>query len=590
MTSQTFFLIFVPILSIILLSINLIFAPHNPYEEKDSAFECGFHSFLGQNRSEFSISFFIFALLFLLFDLEILLVYPYVVSSYVNGVFGLIIMLLFFIILTLGFAFELGKNALTIESRQVSWKQDVTESTKLISGLFGYDPPGPHAFVHAPKQGGFDHIIKSFVSFLQTRYNKYVNTVVFFIAMLSMFYPIKITVAILGTEFNNSQLFLIHVLICFHIGVVCRNLFVNHRLPRRVEYGWGLLMCVAISIFTYCIIPDLAYTFLPAFAPLLVFIQHFSINYIVPSSLREFFSCKIPNYELYTAVHSQGEVPKPYVEPPKTGKTLYMNNNGEGSSSGAGSGNNQGKLPFGASYSQGDYLKYDPVHNPLVYHPEYNPTGYHPEVNPYSFHPYYNPSVFHPFCNPTGYSPFGNPLDPNYHIPVSPVVPQSQLPVSPVVPQSQVPVSPVVPQSQVPARPVVPQSQVSARPQGLRPLAPRLQPLIHTQPGLQPAVHPQLNPQLQPPLITSFNGLTEAEWLGLVDRVEAHMRSQGNALVNFRVMSDAIGASDRQIEAIRDYLAKVEDIKFKRGYNLYNFSLNGRTVRGGIIERMRAAR
>lgn len=119
MTSQVFFFIFIPILAIVLLALNLIFAPHNPYEEKDSAFECGFHSFLGQNRSEFSISFFIFALLFLLFDLEILLVYPYVVSAYVNGVFGLIVMLIFFLVLTLGFAFELGKNALSIESRQV---------------------------------------------------------------------------------------------------------------------------------------------------------------------------------------------------------------------------------------------------------------------------------------------------------------------------------------------------------------------------------------------------------------------------------------------------------------------------------------
>ena len=121
MTSQTFFLVFIPILAIILLGVNLILAPHNPYEEKDSAFECGFHSFLGQNRSEFSISFFIFALLFLLFDLEILLVYPYVVSGYVNGVFGLIIMLIFFLVLTLGFAFELGKNALSIESKQTTF-------------------------------------------------------------------------------------------------------------------------------------------------------------------------------------------------------------------------------------------------------------------------------------------------------------------------------------------------------------------------------------------------------------------------------------------------------------------------------------
>jgi NADH-ubiquinone oxidoreductase chain 3 len=120
MTSQTFFLVFIPILAIILLAVNIILAPHNPYQEKDSAFECGFHSFLGQNRSEFSISFFIFALLFLLFDLEILLVYPYVVSGYANGIFGLIVMLIFFLVLTLGFAFELGKKALSIESKQTS--------------------------------------------------------------------------------------------------------------------------------------------------------------------------------------------------------------------------------------------------------------------------------------------------------------------------------------------------------------------------------------------------------------------------------------------------------------------------------------
>jgi NADH-ubiquinone oxidoreductase chain 3 len=128
MTSTTFFFILIPVLAILLLAINLIFAPHNPYGEKDSVFECGFHSFLGQNRTQFSVSFFIFALLFLLFDLEILLVYPYVVSAYINDIYGLIIMLIFFLALTLGFVFELGKNALKIESRQV---------TKLISKFKG---------------------------------------------------------------------------------------------------------------------------------------------------------------------------------------------------------------------------------------------------------------------------------------------------------------------------------------------------------------------------------------------------------------------------------------------------------------------
>lgn len=118
MTSTTFFFVFIPFLAIVLLAVNFIFAPHNPYQEKDSTFECGFSSFLGQNRTQFNVSFFIFGLLFLLFDLEILLVYPYVVSGYTNGLYGLVIVLIFFLALTLGFVFELGKGALKISSRQ----------------------------------------------------------------------------------------------------------------------------------------------------------------------------------------------------------------------------------------------------------------------------------------------------------------------------------------------------------------------------------------------------------------------------------------------------------------------------------------
>lgn len=120
MSSTNFFFLFIPLLAFILLCVNLILAPHNAYMEKSNVFECGFSSFLGQNRTQFSVSFFIFALLFLLFDLEILLVYPYLVSAYTNGVYGLAILLLFLLALTLGFAFELGKKALSIDSRQTS--------------------------------------------------------------------------------------------------------------------------------------------------------------------------------------------------------------------------------------------------------------------------------------------------------------------------------------------------------------------------------------------------------------------------------------------------------------------------------------
>lgn len=118
MSSLTFFIIFVPILTLILLLVNFILAPHKPNKDKDSQFECGFSSFTQMSRLPFSISFFIYALLFLLFDLEILLVYPYVVSAYNNSIYGLIIMLVFFILLTIGFVFELGKKALEITSRQ----------------------------------------------------------------------------------------------------------------------------------------------------------------------------------------------------------------------------------------------------------------------------------------------------------------------------------------------------------------------------------------------------------------------------------------------------------------------------------------
>lgn len=139
MTSITFFFIFIPILAVILLAINFIFAPHSPYQEKDSAFECGFHSFLAQNRTQFHVSFFIFALLFLLFDLEILLVYPYVVSAYTNSIYGLMIMLIFFLALTLGFAFELGKNALKIDSKQYIIDDKSMDFTKHIISVYSED-------------------------------------------------------------------------------------------------------------------------------------------------------------------------------------------------------------------------------------------------------------------------------------------------------------------------------------------------------------------------------------------------------------------------------------------------------------------
>jgi NADH-ubiquinone oxidoreductase chain 3 len=115
---MTLFIILVCIIALLFLFINLLFAPHNPYQEKYSIFECGFHSFLGQNRTQFGIKFFIFALVYLLLDLEILLTFPFAVSEYINNIYGLIITLGFIGIITIGFVYELGKSALKIDSKQ----------------------------------------------------------------------------------------------------------------------------------------------------------------------------------------------------------------------------------------------------------------------------------------------------------------------------------------------------------------------------------------------------------------------------------------------------------------------------------------
>jgi NADH-ubiquinone oxidoreductase chain 3 len=109
-------------------------APHNPYQEKYSIFECGFHSFL-QTRLPFNITFFIYALIYLLLDLEILLIFPFVVSAYVNNIYGLGIALIFITIITIGFIFELGKGALKISSRQNIEKKKVLTDISFLGNL-----------------------------------------------------------------------------------------------------------------------------------------------------------------------------------------------------------------------------------------------------------------------------------------------------------------------------------------------------------------------------------------------------------------------------------------------------------------------
>jgi NADH-ubiquinone oxidoreductase chain 3 len=108
--------ILVPILSLVLLGLNVLLAAHKPDEAKVSAYECGFSPVYGQTRSTFQIHFYIVAMLFLVFDLEILLLFPIAVTLYQVSFFGFSVALIFFIVLTIGFVLEIGSGAIKITS------------------------------------------------------------------------------------------------------------------------------------------------------------------------------------------------------------------------------------------------------------------------------------------------------------------------------------------------------------------------------------------------------------------------------------------------------------------------------------------
>ena len=106
--------IIIPILAVLLLGLNFLLSPHKPDEAKLSIYECGFQTIPGQTRSTFQIHFYIVGLLFLIFDLEILLLFPVGVTLYQVSSFGFSIAIIFFIILTIGFIFEIGTGAISL--------------------------------------------------------------------------------------------------------------------------------------------------------------------------------------------------------------------------------------------------------------------------------------------------------------------------------------------------------------------------------------------------------------------------------------------------------------------------------------------
>ena len=108
------FLAIALILSLGFLILNYAFSPKNPDPEKLSAYECGFEPF-NDSRMEFDIRFYLVAILFIIFDLEIAFLFPWAITLGNIGLFGFFSMMLFLFILTIGFIYEWKKGALDWE-------------------------------------------------------------------------------------------------------------------------------------------------------------------------------------------------------------------------------------------------------------------------------------------------------------------------------------------------------------------------------------------------------------------------------------------------------------------------------------------
>ena len=93
---------------------NYLAAPSNPDPEKLSAYECGFEAF-DDSRMEFDVRFYLVAILFIIFDLEIAFLFPWAISLGSIGALGFWSMMIFLAILTVGFIYEWKKGALEWE-------------------------------------------------------------------------------------------------------------------------------------------------------------------------------------------------------------------------------------------------------------------------------------------------------------------------------------------------------------------------------------------------------------------------------------------------------------------------------------------
>ena len=98
-------------LGVLLLILGFLFGRGTKDEEKLSPYECGFEAF-DDSRMKFDVRYYLVAILFIIFDLEIAFLFPWAVSLDAVGKFGLLSMALFLALLVVGFIYEWKKGAL----------------------------------------------------------------------------------------------------------------------------------------------------------------------------------------------------------------------------------------------------------------------------------------------------------------------------------------------------------------------------------------------------------------------------------------------------------------------------------------------
>lgn len=101
-------------LAVVMVLLPVVVAPRKPDNEKLSQYECGFAPF-GDARGKFDVRFYLVAILFIIFDLEVAFLFPWAVALKDIGAFGFWSMMLFLGILTIGFIYEWKKGALEWE-------------------------------------------------------------------------------------------------------------------------------------------------------------------------------------------------------------------------------------------------------------------------------------------------------------------------------------------------------------------------------------------------------------------------------------------------------------------------------------------